>query len=63
MAHCLIDFMATRPSSVLPERKRQFSQPPLDPICFDVRKVLTVYSRCALVGVALGIGMRQNIVR
>src|SRR5213592_3319586 len=43
------------PVSLLPERKRQFRQPPLDPIRFDVRKVLTVYSRCALVGTALGI--------
>ena len=47
---------------LLPERKRQFGQPPLDPMRFDVRKVLTVYSRCALVGAALGIGMRQNIL-
>src|SRR6516165_8231066 len=28
---------------LLPERKRQFGQPPLDPIRFDVHKVLTVY--------------------
>src|SRR6185369_2971374 len=46
---------------LLPECKRQFSQPPLDPICFDVRKVLTVYSRCTLIGTALGIGMRQDV--
>ena len=26
------------PVSLLPERKRQFSQPSLDPICLDVRK-------------------------
>src|SRR5947207_13016753 len=45
-----------------PERKRQFSQPPLDPISLDVRKVLAVYSRRALVGAALGIGIRQNIL-
>ena len=32
---------------LLPERKRQFGQPPLDPMRFDVRKVLTVYSWCA----------------
>ena len=44
-----------------PERKRQFSQPPLHPMRFNVRKVLAVYARCALVGAALGIGMRQNI--
>ena len=47
---------------LLPERKRQFGQPPLDPIRFNVRKVLTVYSRYALIGTALGIGMRQNIL-
>src|ERR1700739_2481381 len=27
---------------LLPERERQFGQPPLDPIRFDVRKVLAV---------------------
>src|SRR6266436_2153063 len=43
-------------------RKRQFGQPPLHPMRFDVRKVLTVYSWCALIGTALGIGMRQNIL-
>ena len=48
--------------SLLPERKRQFGQPPLDPVCLDVRKILAVYARCALVGTALGIGMRQNIL-
>src|SRR5438309_3188169 len=47
---------------LLPERKRQFSQPPLHPIRLDVRKVLTVHARCTLVGTALGIGMRQNIL-
>ena len=51
-----------RSVSLLPERKRQFTQPPLDPICLDVRKVLTVATRCALVGAALGIGMRQDIL-
>src|SRR6516162_149900 len=51
-----------RPVGLPPERKRQFSQPPLDPIRFDVHKVLTVYSRRALVGAALGIGVRQNVV-
>src|SRR5215468_2436162 len=50
------------PVSLLPERKRQFSQPSLDPICLDVRKVLTVDPRRALVRAALGIGMRQNVV-
>src|SRR6201982_3724901 len=50
------------PVSLLPERKRQFSQPPLDPVCLDVRKILAVDARRALVGAALGIGMRQNVV-
>jgi hypothetical protein len=44
-----------RPVGLLPERKRQFSQPPLHPMRFDVRKVLAVHARCALVGAALGI--------
>jgi len=44
-----------------PERKRQFSQPPLDPICLDVSEVLAVHARCALVGAALGVSMSQNI--
>ena len=50
------------PVSLLPERKRQFSQPSLDPIRLDVRKILAVDPRRALVGAALGIGMRQNVV-
>jgi len=50
------------PVRLLPERKRQFSQPPLDPVCLDVRKVLAVDPRRALVRAALGIGMRQNVV-
>src|SRR5882724_7557765 len=36
-----------RPVALLLERKRQFSQPPIDPICLDVRKILAVYSRRA----------------
>jgi hypothetical protein len=48
--------------SLLPERKRQFGQPPLDPVGLDVRKILAVDPRRALVGAALGIGMRQNVV-
>ena len=51
-----------RSVSLLPERKRQFTQPPLHPVRFDVRKVLTIHARCALVRAALGIGMRQDIV-
>src|SRR5215468_4786890 len=50
------------PVSLLPERKRQFRQPSLDPVCRDVREVLAIDPRCALVGAALGIGMRQNLV-
>src|SRR6202162_2781917 len=51
-----------RPVSFLPERKRQFAKPPLDPVRLDIRKVLAVHARRALVGAALGIGMRQVIV-
>ena len=50
------------PVSLLPERKRQFSQPSLDPICLDIRKILAVDTRRPLVRAALGIGMRQNVV-
>jgi hypothetical protein len=50
------------PVGLLPERKRQFSQPLLDPVCLDVREVLAVDPRRALVGAALGVGMRQNVV-
>jgi hypothetical protein len=38
------------------------AKPPLNPVRLDIRKVLTVATRRALVGAALGIGMRQNIV-
>jgi hypothetical protein len=31
-----------RSVSLLPERKRQFGQPPLDPVGLDVRKILAV---------------------
>ena len=50
------------PISLLPERKRQFSQPSLDPVRLDIRKILTVDARRALIGAALGIGVRQNVV-
>ena len=50
------------PVRLLPERKRQFSQPSLDPVCLDIRKVLAVDPRCALVRAALGISMRQDVV-
>src|SRR6201997_4973307 len=46
---------------LLPERKRQFAKPPLHPVRFDFRKVLTVHARCALVGAALSIGMGQDV--
>jgi len=41
-----------RSVSLLPERKRQFVKPSLHPILFDVREVLAVHPRCALVGAA-----------
>src|SRR6201982_2968357 len=50
------------PISLLPEGKRQFRQPSLDPLRLDVRKNLAVDARRALVSPALGIGMRQNVV-
>src|ERR1700741_5385872 len=50
------------PVGLLPERKRQFSQPSLNPVCLDIRKILAVDPRRALVGAALGTGMRQNVV-
>src|SRR5258706_9447699 len=50
-----------RSVSLLPERKRQFAKPPLQPIPLDVREVLTIHSRRALVGAALGIGMSQEV--
>ena len=51
-----------RPVSLLPERKRQFAQPSLDPVRLDVLEVLTVHARRALVGAALGIGVCQNVL-
>ncbi len=41
--------------------KRQFAQPSLDPIRFDLVKVLTVHARRTLVGATLGVGVRQNV--
>ncbi len=46
----------------LPERKRQFAKPPLDAIRLNVREVLTVDPRCALIGTALGKRMGQNVL-
>src|SRR5271163_1423071 len=51
-----------RSVSFLPERKRQFAKPPLHPVPLDVREVLTIHSRCALVGAALGVSMGQDIL-
>src|ERR1700675_449479 len=48
--------------ALLPERKRQFGKPPLDAIRLDVREVLTVCPRRALVGAALGERMGQNVL-
>lgn len=50
-----------RSVSLLLERKRQFAEPSLDPIRFDVGEILAIHPRRALVGAALGVGMRQNI--
>ncbi len=51
-----------RSVALLPERKRQFAKPPLQPMRLDVRKILTVHTRRALVGAALGIGMPQDVI-
>jgi hypothetical protein len=51
-----------RSVGLLPERKRQFTEPPLYPIRLDIPEVLTVHARCALVGAALGISVGQNVV-
>src|SRR5438477_10065434 len=51
-----------RPVGLLPERKRQFIQPPLDPISLDAPKIPAVDAQRALVGAALGIGMRQYVL-
>ena len=53
---------AVRLPSLLPERKRQFSQPSLDPVRLDIREILTVNAGRALVGTALGTGVLQNIL-
>ena len=50
-----------RSISLLPERKRQFAQPSLDPIRLDRFEVLTVHARRALIGAALGVGVRQYV--
>ena len=47
---------------LVPERKRQFAEPPLHAVRLDIREVLTVHARCALVGAALGPGMGQDVL-
>ena len=47
---------------LIPERKRQFAEPPLHAIRLDIREVLTVHARCALVRAALGPGMGQDVL-
>jgi hypothetical protein len=51
-----------RSVSLLPERKRQFAKPSLHSVRLDGLEVLTVHARCALVGAALSIGVRQNVL-
>src|SRR5215469_806368 len=51
-----------RSIGLLPERKRQFAKPPLHPIRLDVREFLSVHTRRAPVGAALGIGVRQDVL-
>src|SRR5436190_21416579 len=51
-----------RSVAFLSERKRQFTEPSLNSIHFDVRELLTVHTRRALVGAALRISMSQDIV-
>jgi hypothetical protein len=48
--------------SLLPERKRQFAKPSLYPIRFDVREILPVYTRCALVRAALGVSVSRDVL-
>ena len=51
-----------RSVSLLPERKRQFTEPPLHPVRFDIYEVLSIYTRRALVGAALGVGVSQDVL-
>ena len=46
----------------LRERKRQFPKPRLHAIRLDIRKVLSIPTRCATVGAALGPGVSQDIL-
>jgi hypothetical protein len=47
---------------LVPERKRQFTEPPLHAVRLDIREVLAVHARRALVGAALGPGMGQDVL-
>ena len=47
---------------LVPERKRQFAKPPLHTVRLDIREVLTVHARRALVGAALSPGVRQDVL-
>ena len=40
----------------------RFAEPPLYAIRLNVREVLTVYPRCALVGAALSVRMSQDVL-
>src|SRR5260370_42104784 len=51
-----------RSISLLPERKCQFAKPPLHPIRLEVRELLTIHTRCALLVAALGIVMRHDVL-
>jgi len=47
---------------LFPERKRQFPEPPLPAVRLDLREVLPIHARCALVGAAVDPGVSQDIV-
>src|SRR5262245_38557593 len=51
-----------RSVSLLPERKRQFAKPSLNPIRFDICEGLAVHTRRTLVRATLGIGMSQDVL-
>jgi hypothetical protein len=48
--------------ALLPECKRQFTEPPLYAIRVDVRKVLTVYTRCVTRVTACTLALSPYIV-
>ena len=47
---------------LLPKRKRQFTEPPFHSVRLDIRKLLTIHTRSALVRAALRVGMHENVV-